>query len=148
VLRIRNAELADLDALTGVFTTCFNQPPWSDGWSEDAARERLGDFLSTRHGIGAVAELDSKPVGFLLGQKERWVSAYHFNLVELCVLPDQQRHGIGRALLQHLIDRLRGEGCERVFLITASNSPAAAFYEAFGFYTSSNRVMMGYAIPR
>jgi ribosomal protein S18 acetylase RimI-like enzyme len=74
------------------------------------------------------------------------VNAHHFNLIELCVLPDHQRHGIGRALVEHLIDVLRVEGCERIFLITTPNSPAASFYEALGFYTSRSRAMMGYVV--
>ena len=143
---LRAVAVTDLDALTAVFTTCFNQPPWNDGWSEDAARERLEDLLSARHSRGAVAEVDSKVVGFLLGQKERWIHAHHFNLIELCVLPEHQRHGIGRGLVQHMIEALRRERCERISLITAPNSAAASFYEALGFYTSRSRAMMGYVI--
>jgi ribosomal protein S18 acetylase RimI-like enzyme len=146
VLRIRDVDVTDRDALAAVFTTCFNQPPWNDGWSDEAARERLGDLLSARHARGAVAEVDSSVVGFLLGQKQRWIHAHHFELIELCVLPAHQRHGIGRALVEYATDVLRRDGCERIFLITAPNSAAASFYEALGFYTSRSRAMMGYVI--
>jgi aminoglycoside 6'-N-acetyltransferase I len=142
MLEIRNAVLDDLGAITVAFVQCFNGPPWNDGWSLPAASERLAGVLEARHFRGAVAVSEGEVVGLLLGQKERWVDAFHFNLQEMCVLPDRQRRGVGRALLRHVMERLRGEGTEKVYLLTGPDSAAAAFYSANGYYASRGRIVM------
>jgi GNAT superfamily N-acetyltransferase len=78
----------------------------------------------------------------IMGQKERWIDSYHFNLVEMCVLPKRQRAGIGGALLQYIIAELERERTGKVYLITAPEGPAAAFYSKLGFYASRGRVVM------
>jgi aminoglycoside 6'-N-acetyltransferase I len=142
MLEIRNAVLDDLDAVTAAFVTCFNDPPWNDGWSFAAARERLEAILSARYFRGAVALSGGKVVGLLLGQKERWVDAFHFNLQEMCVLPERQRSGVGGALMRHVTEELRREGTAKIYLITGPDSAAAAFYSARGFYRSGGRIVM------
>jgi hypothetical protein len=77
MLEIRNAVLNDLDALTAVFVACFNDAPWNDGWSFAAARERLEAILEARHFRGAVATANGEVIGLVLGQKERWIEAFH-----------------------------------------------------------------------
>jgi ribosomal protein S18 acetylase RimI-like enzyme len=144
-LQIRNALPTDVDALTTVFVECFNAAPWNDGWGVDAARERLQAILGAPHFRGAVAVSNGAVVGLLLGQKERWIDAYHYNLQEMCILPRYQRQGIGRDLLRYLLHELRQEGTEKVYLITAPDSGAAAFYSAQGFYVSRGRVVMACA---
>ncbi len=64
--RIRNTVLGDIAELTHLYTTCFNAPPWNDRWTEEAARERLGDLLNARQSRGAVAFVGAIPVGMLL----------------------------------------------------------------------------------
>jgi aminoglycoside 6'-N-acetyltransferase I len=142
MFEIRNVVLDDLDAITAVFVECFNAPPWNDGWSLAAARERLANILEARHFRGAVAISDGNVVGLILGQKERWVDAFHFNLQEMCVLADRQRNGVGGALLRALTEQLRAEGTEKIYLITGPDSGAAAFYSAHGYYLSRSRVVM------
>jgi len=141
-LQIRDASASDLDAMTAVFVECFNAPPWNDGWSAADAQERLRGMIDARHFRGAVAESHRAVVGFLLGQKERWIGSFHFNLQEMCVLPTHQRQGIGRALVTHVSRSLKSEGTEKIYLITGPNTGAAAFYEALGFYSSRGRIVM------
>lgn len=148
MLEIRNALIDDLDAVTTVFVACFNAPPWNDGWSFAAARDRLEAILDAHHFRGALAITDGVVIGLLLGQKERWVDAFHFNLQEMCVLPDHQRSGVGRALLRHVTEELRREGTEKIYLLTSPESGAAAFYSAHGYYTSRGRIVMASAIKK
>lgn len=142
MIEIRSVVPDDLDGITTVFVECFNAPPWNDGWSFAAARERIASILEARHFRGAVALSDGSMVGLLLGQKERWVDAFHFNLQEMCVLPSRQRNGIGDALLREVTKRLRAEGTEKIYLITGPESGAAAFYSAHGYYLSRGRIVM------
>jgi aminoglycoside 6'-N-acetyltransferase I len=142
LIRIRNATASDLDTLTNVFVACFNEPPWNDGWTFEAARERLGAILESRLFCGAVAFVDDDAVGLVLGQKERWVDAFHFNLQEMCVCSSHQRKGLGRALLNHLKQELQRDGVSKMYLITGPDGPADAFYSAAGFYRSRGRIVM------
>ena len=142
MFQIRAAVGDDVDAVTAVYVACFNAPPWNDGWSFEGARERLQGYMETRFFRGAIAVADGAVVGLLVGQKERWVRSYHFLIQEMCVLPEQQRKGIGKALLSHVSEELGREGTEKMFLITGPDTPAAAFYAAHRFYPSRARQVM------
>lgn len=146
--RIRNAVLGDITELTDLYMACFNAAPWNDGWTKEAAVERLGDLLSARQARGAVAFIGTQPVGMLLGQRERWVDTHHFNLVEMCVLPAKQRQGIGKGLLAHLLEELALEGTTKLYLLTAPESYAAAFYAKQGFRASRGRLVMTYNLSQ
>ena len=148
MVEIRNAVPSDLDDMARVYMACFNEPPWNDNWSFEAARDRLEAILETRHFRGAIAIADGGVVGLLVGQRERWVDAFQFYLQEMCVLPRKQRGGIGRALVTHITEQLKREGTERAFLLTAPDSAAANFYASLGFYTTRGRVLMASVLKK
>jgi ribosomal protein S18 acetylase RimI-like enzyme len=61
----------------------------------------------------------------------------------LAVAPNQQRKGIGRALMQHAEDSLRKLQCPKMNLqVRAGNQSVVAFYKAIGFDVEE-RVSMG-----
>lgn len=142
VAEVRDVVPEDMESIGRVFLACFNGPPWNDGWSVEGAYQRLTDLFAAKHFRGAVALLDSTVVGAILGQKERWVDAYHFNLVEMCVLPGLQRRGIGTGLMRHLLRGLAREQVTNLYLLTAVDGPAASFYSKMGFYLSRGRIIM------
>ena len=101
------------------------------------------DFLAAvRHpwpGRGferALALLDGTPAGYLeigLPQRDNVGNA----AVEVHVLPDHRRRGVGRALHAHAVDRVRAHGRQRIMGITARQEPAGgvpgpAFAAAMG----------------
>jgi 2-haloacid dehalogenase len=56
------------------------------------------------------------------------------HLTGFAVIPERQRHGIGRSLLSTALEDARREGCARVTLWThAANAPARKLFEAAGF---------------
>lgn len=142
MIKMRSVTRADLDELANMFVACFNAPPWNEGWPFCAARERLELHLDSRHAMGTLASWQGRSVGMLLGQRQRWVEGFHFELQELCVLPEHQRRGVGRALVQHVTAELRREGTFKVYLLTGPGTPAEAFYASCGFYKSRARIVM------
>ena len=58
----------------------------------------------------------------------------------LAVAPQYQGRGIGRALVQYVLDKAQGQGLDRVAITTmASMTTAQAMYESMGFYRAPER---------
>lgn len=64
-----------------------------------------------------------------------WINA-------LGVLPDRQGEGIGKALVEAAVERLRALGCPKVNLqVRRSNEGVVAFYQGLGFVEDDVRSM-------
>jgi len=144
---LRRIVPSDLESLVALYVECFNAPPWNDGWSHEAAHDRIESMLQARHfrgwldaAGGSVAGGSAQ--GMILAQNERWVTGYHCNILEMCVRPTLQRRGIGAALLQQAMAELRAEGVEKLYLLTAPNGPAESFYGKLLFQRSRGRVVL------
>lgn len=56
------------------------------------------------------------------------------HITQICVAPELQNAGVGRALLSHSLEELRRQGCHEVSLtVTADNLPAVRLYQKMGF---------------
>jgi len=61
-------------------------------------------------------------------------------LLNIVIAADHQGQGLGRQLLSGLMQDLRQQGCQRLFLeVRASNTPALALYQRCGFVQSGLR---------
>jgi ribosomal-protein-alanine N-acetyltransferase len=62
-------------------------------------------------------------------------------ILNLSVVPDARREGLGRALLRHFVDDARSLNAGQIFLeVRASNLAAIALYETEGFAPVARRV--------
>jgi len=62
-------------------------------------------------------------------------------LLNLSVVPDCRRQGLGRTLLAQFVDDARRLGAEQMFLeVRVSNAPAITLYETAGFAPIARRV--------
>ena len=69
-------------------------------------------------------------------------------LHKICTLEDYRRRGIAKALVQMLLNRLKGQGCQRVQLwVDEANVPARCLYGSVGF-VEMDRVEDYYALGR
>jgi len=77
-----------------------------------------------------VAEEDGRVIGTVLaGHDGRRGYVYH-----LCVAEDCRKRGIGKQLVDAMLDGMRKEGISKVALVVfAYNDTANAFYERIGF---------------
>jgi ribosomal protein S18 acetylase RimI-like enzyme len=65
-----------------------------------------------------------------------WWEAEDCWLEDLYVAPEARREGVGRKLVEAVVDRARERGCRRVELDVSSENPAAmALYRSLGFDT-------------
>jgi ribosomal protein S18 acetylase RimI-like enzyme len=109
----------------------------------DSARTYLQDLWNTPRAAGVVAESKGNVVGFVLGHTEQHDRGLHFYLSEMCVLSGLQGQGVGKKLIEALEADLRAQGVRKLYLLTARDGAAEAFYHACGFYTSEKMVMLG-----
>ena len=84
-----------------------------------------------------------------VGERECRIVAYgvlmlspgEAQILNLSVVPDARREGLGRELLRRFVDDARRLNAEQVFLeVRASNAAAIALYEAEGFASVARRV--------
>ena len=84
----------------------------------------------------------------LVGEREGRIVAFgvlmlapgEAQILNLSVVPDARREGLGRALLRRLVDAAARAGAEQCFLeVRVSNAPALALYAAEGFESIARR---------
>jgi ribosomal-protein-alanine acetyltransferase len=120
--RVRWRPMADADlAYVAALEHEIHAAPWSLGNFRDALAAGYG---------ATVGERDGRILAFgvmTLGPGEA-------QLLNLSVVPDARRQGLGRTLLDRFVDDARRAGAEQMFLeVRVSNTPAITLYEAAGF---------------
>ncbi len=141
-LRIRETTLWDCQRIVGIY---LSNSPWKDSpyetylqvgpWGlEETCAIHLNN-LKLSGGIALVAELDGKVAGEaeVFMSEEVWdgelVKTAHLSVIE--VARWYQGKGIGRALVEHVIELASDEGCD---LITVTpEKKAVGFYRKLGF---------------
>ncbi len=125
--QLRRAGVEDLDAVMGLESTIFA----NDAWSTGSMRQELqnphcfyivGFRPETPEQIDAYAGLLSPQ-----GAKEA-------DIQTIAVAAIARRSGLGRTLMQTLMNQARNRGAREVFLeVRADNSGAQALYTSLGF---------------
>jgi len=119
--RIRPARPADSERLAAIERRCFGDP-----WSAVAFAEI---FRSTA-GLGLVAEQGVAAIGYLVAR----VAAGEAEILNLAVVPECRRQGLGRALLDAGIGALEQAGARDIFLeVREHNLAAQRLYQGRGF---------------
>ena len=113
-----------LDTYTGLM-----DPEVVARWSPEVYQRIAERFWDTT----LVAERNGRVVGFGCWEPDGLISA-------LYILPEEQGHGIGRLLMDGLLERL--SGCGRVRLqVLEGNDNAIGFYEHLGFRLTGEQEM-------
>lgn len=132
LIRIRPLAAEDLDAVLAI----QRASPEAAQWSSEAYRQ-LGAPAGREAGEAAwVGWRGPGPAGyvavrFLAGEME---------ILNLAVVPEARRRGLGTALVAHVLAEGRLRRLARVFLeVREGNSGAIAFYERHGFVRAACR---------
>lgn len=101
-------------------------------WSEPSFRKELDHPYSEF----VVAVKDGKVVGYA----GEWILADEAHVTTVAVDPDCRRQGLGRQLMEELLDRakLRGAACSTLE-VRVSNTAAMALYEQLGYVRAATR---------
>jgi putative acetyltransferase len=128
---VRDESAADVDAITSVTAAAFEGRPYADGTEPFIvlALRRAGALT-----ISLIAELDGRVVGHVafsavsISDGSGVGPAGWYGLGPISVAPELQRQGIGTALIEEGLARLRTLGARGCILV---GDPR--YYERFGF---------------
>lgn len=144
---IRNIDETDTEQVADLFAACFSAEPWNEPWTSAAAHSRIAPMIRSETCRGAVAIHEQKIVGMAFGQVEGWINGNLFLLQEMCVMPNSQRTGLGKLLLDFLVKEIADrDNIIAIYLLTNRDAPAASFYSKHHFSASPEKVVMGSSV--
>lgn len=124
---LRDLEPADLPAVLRIEQTSFSTP-----WSAQTFRSLL-----RRADTDMIAAVSADR---LLGYAVSWTILDQAELGNVAVAPEERARGIGRALVQAMLDRVRQRGAAECYLeVREGNASARALYERCGFSVIGRR---------
>ena len=119
-IQIRAMTEADLPAVVVVERGAY-QFPWSEGIFRDCLRVGY---------VCRVVEL----AGQIIGHAVLSVGAGEAHILNVCVREEFRCRGVGRRLMEHLLERGRVSGMSEAFLeVRPSNTAAIRLYQSMGF---------------
>lgn len=119
--QLRPMQLSDLDEVAEQEQAAYAFP-WSRGVFADCLQFEYPSWVAT------------SARGDLAGHAVLSLAVGEGHILNLCVHPHFQGLGLGRLLLETLIEHARGEAVQRLFLeVRASNRAALALYRRAGF---------------
>jgi ribosomal-protein-alanine N-acetyltransferase len=125
---LRDMLKSDLRSVASAEKKTFTQNAW-----------KLKDFselLRPSSGMGIVAEVNDTLVGYLIGMQ----AADEAELLNIGVIPEARRQGVGRGLLKSWLERMYERGARKIYLdVRISNHSAIQLYESFGFVVAGCR---------
>ena len=114
-------QVAEIESL------CFSTP-----WSESSIASEVNNPLS----VWFVAEEDGNVIGYVGSQTVLGES----DMMNLAVLPEYRRQGIGRRLVETLVSHLSADSVTSLTLeVRASNAAAVFIYNSMGFVEVGRR---------
>jgi ribosomal-protein-alanine N-acetyltransferase len=123
---LRPLGLEDVDRVMEIELAAYPFP-WTRGIFEDCIRvgyDCWGLLLGLR----------------LVGYSIQTQAAGESHLLNLCVAPECQRHGLGGLLLEHALRLARGCECASMFLeVRPGNAAAIGLYRSYGFTVIGER---------
>lgn len=128
-MQIRPAEMDDLPRILEIERESFPEDPWTASMFEEELSNSLKYFT--------VAEEDDEIIGFADTFLMEDICAEIF---DIAVAKNARRQGVGKALMEDIIDRAADSGVDRLQLeVRAGNDPAVALYESLGFESTGTR---------
>jgi L-amino acid N-acyltransferase YncA len=150
---IRNATPADIPTIARIYahsvthgTASFElEPP-----DEDEMMRRMRSLLDGGYPY-IVAEIDGVLAGYAYAGPYRPRRAYRFSVEDsIYIDPNAQRRGVGRALLDHLIEECERRGFRQMIAVIgdSAQTPSIELHRSLGFRMIGNIENVGYKFDR
>ena len=125
--------LDDISVAAKLYLTVFSKPPWKEHWDHNLACQRLEHIATCPGFYGISIWIESKLIGFCMGNIEPFNNTSFFYLKEVCVSHKYQNQGIGSIMLDRLVKDLQKEQVDSLYLITQRQDQLEHFYKKNGF---------------
>lgn len=116
----------DVDEMMQIEYSSFEDVMSAEGFMKYLAKKAYVGFVAFQQPLGRPAEI----IGYMLYK----MSKTGFELVTLAVHPDQRQRGVGKALLEKLVYKLKTSRRTRIEVVVRErNLPGQKFFRAAGF---------------
>lgn len=133
---VRLADEADA-VLIGRLLDAFNREYDEPSPGPAKIAERIAELMASGETVVLLAGAGPDGIAVLRFRRSLWTDGLECYLAELYVVPHQRGRGLGRALMQSVLELARARGADYMDLNTSEHDVAAiALYESLGF---SNR---------
>lgn len=139
---IRIMNYSDLAQCGMIYAKAFPPEHWGIDWTAENAAEYLQDLFEQKKFVGYVYEENDKVLGCIFALRKISGSKEELYINEMAVLPERQRLGIGKQLLNAVKDYSKDQELAGIVLYTSKYAPAAKFYEKSGFKISDGTICM------
>jgi ribosomal protein S18 acetylase RimI-like enzyme len=130
---IRRAQPADAEAI-GQLLHDFNSEYDDFTPGPEALARRLRELLPSGEALVLLVGEGPDGLAVMRFRPSLWVEALECYLQELYVVPEKRGRGLGRALMEAVLETARAEGATYIDLGTSEDDVAArALYEKLGF---------------
>lgn len=130
-MNVRAATLADLDGIEMLWRAFAAEVPPPAHEDVDPATELAEVRAIVESGLAWIAERNGDAVGMVLARRR---GSRVGRITDLYVVPAERRAGVADALVEAVAARFAENGVETIDLeVMASNAPARAVYEHWGF---------------
>lgn len=126
---IKTADQRDIDAIVRVENACFSTP-WSiDAIKHEICENKLADFM-------IACDEENNIIGYI----GIWTLLDECQINKIAVMPEKRKIGIGKTILNHVIELTRDMGVKSWYLeVRESNTAAQALYRSAGFSSVGTR---------
>ncbi len=129
--KVREIQDSDVEGVIALWRACDLLRPWNDP-ERDIARARAAPHAE----IFVVAGDDGIIASVMAGHDGHRGWIYY-----LAAAPERRGKGLGRLLMDHAEDWLRGQGVAKINLMIRAGNPVAGFYAALGYEAEARTVM-------
>jgi len=126
---IQPMSVRDIPAIEELEKRCFSAPWPGEVYRHELTSNRYGSYWVMR-----CASKSGEETPPILAYGGYWLMGQEAHIVTLATHPDYRRQGLGRRLLQSMIDKAVEAGANEITLeVRASNHAAQALYRSMGF---------------
>lgn len=129
------------DSLVRAYMEVFSSEPWNESWGPEEVKRDIDEAMSQPDFRMFLALEDDEVVGFCWGYRVPSNNGKTAMIRELGVIPGSRSRGIGKGLLERIVEAYMDRGYDKITLETSLRAEKAiAMYQSSGF--EEDRVFM------